>query len=114
MRSMSEQLAQSEFYILLSLAIRPRHGYEIMKQVEQDSGGRVVLGPGTLYGSIKRMLQAGLIEVADGEHPRRKYYRISEQGRRLLSAELDRYHSALELARRENLYKPIRPSEPSL
>ena len=49
---MDSSLSQSEFYILLSLAIKSRHGYEIMKQVEQDSDGKVALGPGTLYLSL--------------------------------------------------------------
>jgi DNA-binding PadR family transcriptional regulator len=102
---MTDQLSQSEFYILLSLAIKERHGYEIMKQVEQDSGGKVCLGPGTLYGSIKRMLQAGLIKEAAGDNPRRKYYRISDKGRKSLSSELDRYNDAVELAKRENLFQ---------
>jgi DNA-binding PadR family transcriptional regulator len=102
---MTDQLSQSEFYILLSLAIKERHGYEIMKQVEQDSGGKVCLGPGTLYGSIKRMLQAGLIKESPGDNPRRKYYRISDKGRKSLSSELDRYNDAVELAKRENLFQ---------
>ncbi len=78
---MNEQLSQSEFYILLSLAIKNRHGYEIMKQVEQDSGKKVLLGPGTLYGSIKRMLQSNLIEEIAGDNPRRKYYKLTKNGR---------------------------------
>lgn len=104
---MTDQLSQSEFYILLSLAIKERHGYEIMKQVEQDSGGKVFMGPGTLYGSIKRMLQAGLIDESAGDNPRRKYYTISEKGRRSLSSELERYNEAVELAKRENLFKTL-------
>ena len=100
---MNISLSQSEFYILLSLAIKERHGYEIMKQVEQDSHGRVTLGPGTLYGAIKRMLQSQLIEESPGDHPRRKYYRLTEQGRKALSYELERYQDALELARRTGL-----------
>jgi DNA-binding PadR family transcriptional regulator len=62
MAAMPISPSQSEFYILLSLAIKERHGYEIMQQVEHDSGGKALLGPGTLYGSIKRMLQSNLIE----------------------------------------------------
>jgi DNA-binding PadR family transcriptional regulator len=106
---MSDPISQSEFYILLSLAIKKRHGYEIMKQVEHDSGQKVLLGPGTLYGSIKRMLEAQLIEEAPGDNPRRKYYAITEKGRRALSAELNRYNDAVELARRENLFQKFEP-----
>jgi DNA-binding PadR family transcriptional regulator len=104
---MNEQLSQSEFYILLSLAIKSRHGYEIMKQVEQDSRRKVLLGPGTLYGSIKRMLQAGLIEEVAGDNPRRKFYRLTEKGRTSLSSELQRYNEAVELAKRKNVFQNL-------
>ena len=104
---MTNQLSQSEFYILLSLAIKERHGYEIMKQVEQDSTKKVLLGPGTLYGSIKRMLQDRLIEEVAGDNPRRKYYTLTEDGKKSLSAELDRYNDAVELAKRKNLFKNL-------
>ena len=105
---MNEQLSQSEFYILLSLAIKSRHGYEIMKQVEQDSGSKVILGPGTLYGSIKRMLQSRLIEEVAGDNPRRKYYTLTERGRKSLSSELQRYNDAVELAKRKNVFQNAR------
>lgn len=101
------QLSQSEFYILLSLAIKSRHGYEIMKQVEQDSRGKVFLGPGTLYGSIKRMLTSNLIEEASGEHSRRKYYTLTEKGRASLSSEMERYNDAIELAKSKNLFEDL-------
>lgn len=107
MLTMNIQLSQSEFYILLSLAIKSRHGYEIMKQVEQDSGRKGLLGPGTLYGAIKRMLQAELIEEVAGDNPRRKYYILTEEGRKHLASELQRYNDAVELARRENLFKNL-------
>lgn len=100
---MNLSLSLSEFYILLSLAIRQRHGYEIMKQVEQDSHGKILLGPGTLYGAIKRLLQSHLIEEVAGDHPRRKYYRLTEEGRKTLAYELERYNDAVELARRTGL-----------
>lgn len=104
---MEKSLSQSEFYILLSLAIKERHGYEIMKQVKQDSGGKVSMGPGTLYGSIKRMLSSELIEEMDGENKRRKYYSLTERGRASLSSELERYNDAVELARRQNIFKNL-------
>jgi DNA-binding PadR family transcriptional regulator len=105
---MTEQISQSEFYILLSLAIKDRHGYEIMKQVEQDSGKKVILGPGTLYGSIKRLLQESLIDEVDGDNPRRRYYTLTEKGKKSLSSELDRYNDALELAKRENIFNHLK------
>lgn len=104
---MDNSLSQSEFYILLSLAIKSRHGYEIMKQVEQDSRGKVLLGPGTLYGSIKRMLQSKLIEEVAGDNPRRKYYILTEKGRTSLSSEIERYNDAVELAKRKDLFKNL-------
>lgn len=104
---MDHSLSQSEFYILLSLAIKSKHGYEIMKQVEQDSGQKVFLGPGTLYGSIKRMLQSELIEEVAGGHPRRKYYALTDKGRAALSSELQRYNDAVELAKRKNLFENL-------
>lgn len=104
---MEQALSQSEFYILLSLAIKERHGYEIMKQVEHDSGRKVLLGPGTLYGSIKRMLKSNLIEEVSGDNPRRKYYTLTEKGKSSLSAELQRYNDAIELAKRKNLFKNL-------
>lgn len=109
MPSMNEQLSQSEFYILLSLAIKSRHGYEIMKQVERDSGGKVLLGPGTLYGSIKRMLQSELIEEVAGDNPRRKYYTLTEKGRTALASELQRYKDAVELAKRKKVFRNLGP-----
>src|SRR5260370_18059123 len=80
-------LTPAVFYILLALASSEKHGYEIMKQVKQDSQGQVKMGTGTLYGSLKRMLADGLIEEA-GEKPdptradeRRRYYRLPRLGR---------------------------------
>jgi len=104
---MTVQVSQSEFYILLSLAIKSRHGYEIMKQVEEDSGKKVLLGPGTLYGSIKRMLVSKLIEEVSGDNPRRKYYALTQKGRKALSSELTRYNDAVELAKSKKLFKNL-------
>jgi DNA-binding PadR family transcriptional regulator len=105
-----QSLTPSVFYILLALCDRERHGYEIMKQTEYDSDGKVEMGPGTLYGNIKRMLTDKLIEEAY-ERPylvaadeRRKYYRLTDLGRKQLSMELDRYHSALKIAKKRNFY----------
>ncbi len=96
---------------MLSLAIKSRHGYEIMKQVESDSNGKVILGPGTLYGSIKRMLQSGLIEQAAGDGPRRKYYQLTDNGRAALGSELQRYNDAVELAKTQYLFTKVQLQE---
>jgi DNA-binding PadR family transcriptional regulator len=99
-----EPLTPAVFYILLALSIKERHGYDIMKQVEADSHGKVNMGPGTLYGSIKRMLKAGLIvEVDDLEDTRRKFYRLTKIGQNLLSAEVQRYSEVVTLAKDRKL-----------
>jgi DNA-binding PadR family transcriptional regulator len=112
-------LTPAVFYILLALASRERHGYEIMKQVKQDSHGQVKMGTGTLYGSLKRMLADGLIEEA-GERSdpalddeRRRYYRLTDQGRRAFTAELRRYEAVVSLAQRRRLLVHPRP-QPSV
>ena len=102
-----ESISPQALFILLSLAVKDRHGYEIMKQVQKDSEGKVTMGPGTLYGAIKRMLKDGWIKEA-GEKDRRKYYSLTELGRSNLSSELQRYRDTLEKAREKNvLIKPV-------
>ncbi len=100
--------------ILLALADRERHGYGIMREVEGRSGGEVRLGPGTLYGSIKRMLGDGLIEESD-ERPdpemddqHRRYYRITDFGRRVAGAEAERLASLVDTAREKKLLRSPR------
>jgi DNA-binding PadR family transcriptional regulator len=102
-------LTPAVFYILLALASSEKHGYEIMKQVKQDSHDQVKMGTGTLYGSLKRMLADGLIEEA-GEQPdptrtdeRRRYYRLTELGRRAFTSELQRYNEVVIIASRRSL-----------
>lgn len=92
------------FYILLSLASTDRHGYGIMKQVQLDSENKIKLGPGTLYGAIKRLLDEELIVEVDKESQRRRYYRLTEKGRSILSLELQRYYEAIELAKKKNIF----------
>jgi len=97
-RTTKEQLplTPAVFHILLALADGERHGYSIMQEIESRTGGKTKLGPGTLYGSIKRMLADGLIEESV-ERPdpalddvRRRYYRLSGLGRRAAVAEAER------------------------
>ena len=102
-------LTAAVFYILPALASSEKHGYEIMKQVKQDSQGQVKMGTGTLYGSLKRMLANGLIEEA-GEKPdptradeRRRYYRLTELGRRAFTIELQRYARVVSIAGQRSL-----------
>ena len=89
-------LTPAVFHILLALSDSDKHGYRIMQTALAQSNGRLRMGPGTLYGSIKRMLADGLIEEA-GERPdpalddeRRRYYRITAQGHGALRAEAER------------------------
>jgi DNA-binding PadR family transcriptional regulator len=102
-------LPPSEFQILLALADGERHGYAIMQEVEQRTGGEVRLGPGTLYGSIKRMLAAQLIEEsgrrpgAERDDERRRYYRITTLGRRVAIAEARRMERLVVAARAKRL-----------
>ena len=98
-------LSPAVFHILLALSGGDRHGYGIMKQVAEDSQGRVSMGPGTLYGSLKRMLDAGLVAESDERadpdlsDERRIYYRITSSGSKALAAEVERYERALIVAR---------------
>jgi DNA-binding PadR family transcriptional regulator len=102
-------LTTSAFYILLSLSSQDRHGYEILKDVTISSAGRVKMGPGILYTTLKRLLEAGLIvEVegranADRDDTRRRYYRLTHQGRSALASELERMEQALKVARTQRL-----------
>jgi DNA-binding PadR family transcriptional regulator len=108
-------LTPAVFYILLALADGDKHGYEIMTQVKQDSSGQVKMGTGTLYGSLKRMLADGLIEeVGDRPDPalddeRRRYYRLTELGRRAFEAELRRYAEVVAVAERRRLLSRLAP-----
>ena len=92
------------FHILLALAEEERHGYGIMQDVARQTGGALQLGPGTLYGCLKRMLAAGLVEECE-ERPdpalddeRRRYYRMTSLGKRLVRAEAQRLAGAVTVA----------------
>jgi DNA-binding PadR family transcriptional regulator len=92
-------------HILLSLAAEDRHGLGIAADVKAFSQGRLILGPGTLYGTIKRLLDAGLVEdlgspSPEEDDPRRRYYRITAKGRRALEVETAELASVLGVARR--------------
>ena len=102
-------LTPAVLHILLALSIQQRHGYGIMKEVESDSQGKVKMGPGTLYGSIGRMTESGLIRESDKrvdpemDDERRVYYRITALGQTTLAAELERYREVVAVARRKQL-----------
>jgi DNA-binding PadR family transcriptional regulator len=103
-------LTPAVLHILLALSGQERHGYGIMKQVESDSQGKVKMGPGTLYGSLGRMIDAGLIRESDKkidpkmDDERRVYYKITAAGQKALSAELQRYREVVSVARELRLF----------
>ena len=93
------------FHILLALIGGERHGYALMQDVTEESDGQIRLGPGTLYGALKRLLQLGLVEES-GRRPdpalddeRRRYYRLTPAGHRILAAEAARHDRLVSLAR---------------
>ena len=103
-------LTPAVFHILLALSREELHGYAIMKQVESDSQERVPMGAGTLYGSLRRMLDAGLIRESDKrvdpaiDDERRIYYAISTEGMDALASELARYEHLVDLARENQAF----------
>jgi len=97
-------LTPAVFALLLSLAGGERHGYAMMKDAATPQGGGVSMGPGTLYGTLERMMRDGLvIESANSDHERRRYYRLTDKGRAVLGTELERMDSALAAARHRGL-----------
>jgi DNA-binding PadR family transcriptional regulator len=104
MKRQYNQLPQVAFSILLALSLKERHGYEIIKQVDEDSSGKIKLSPGALYTSIKQLLEQNYIEeVAIDDDTRRRYYRISNKGRSVLAGELDYYRNTIALAKQRQV-----------
>jgi DNA-binding PadR family transcriptional regulator len=104
-------LNHADFHIMLALGDEERHGYAIMLHVEELTGGEMKLGPGTLYTSIKRLLAGGMIEES-GERPdpemddqRRRYYKLTKLGRKVLAAEIQRMERMLRHARSKRVVK---------
>jgi DNA-binding PadR family transcriptional regulator len=93
-------LTPAVFHILLALYARERHGYDIMLQVKEDSRGLVKMGPGTLYGSLDRMIAAGLVVESNKQDPRRIYYKLTALGQTALRAESERLSAVAAIARR--------------
>lgn len=91
--------------ILLALSDRPRHGLGIADEIESTTGGHMVLGPGTLYGAMKRLLDQGLVDEptdtpkGDSGDPRRRYYRITPLGARVLELEARAMAGVLQVAK---------------
>lgn len=103
-------LPAAAFQILMSLVDDDLHGYEIMRRVDEQTGGRTRLGPGTLYSSIRALLEAGFIaEVsprgAEDSSERRRYYRLTASGRKAGREEAERLADLLRVARAKNILK---------
>jgi DNA-binding PadR family transcriptional regulator len=106
-----DPLPSAAFQILLSLWGADLHGYGIMRQVEEQTDGRMRLGPGTLYSSIQALLEGGFIEQvkgrSDGEpnQERRRYYRLTGAGRKLARCEAERLAELLRVARAKKILR---------
>ena len=106
-----DPLPAAAFHILLSLAGEDLHGYGIMRQVAEQTGGRLRLGPGTLYSSLQSLLEAGFIEEVEAPanekcgDERRRYYRLTTPGRQLARAEADRLADLLRVARARKIFR---------
>jgi len=104
-------LPSAAFQILLSLASEDLHGYGIMRQVADQTDGRMRLGPGTLYSSIRTLLEEKFIQEVDLRedsrlgHERRRYYRLTSAGRKLARSEADRLADLLRVARAKKILR---------
>jgi len=100
-------LPSAAFQILLALADGDRHGYGIMRQVAEQTSGRMRLGPGTLYSSIQALLDGGLIEELDTTeaNERRRYYKLTSAGRKLARSEAERLADLLRVARAKKILR---------
>ncbi|MEZ4869061.1 MAG: helix-turn-helix transcriptional regulator [Caldilineaceae bacterium] len=102
-------LKRAEFHILLALAGGEQHGYGIMQEVDALTDGAVQLGPGTLYTTIKRLVEVGWIVEADNrpdaalDDQRRRYYRLTDFGQRVAVAEAQRLAQLVDVARARRL-----------
>ena len=109
-------LTPAVFHILLTLADGEAHGYAMMQEVNRRSAGTVRLGPGTLYGPISRLLEDGVIEESE-ERPdpkmddtRRRYYRLTKLGGRILAAETERLADLVRAARSTKAVRKLKPA----
>ncbi len=104
MGAITDGLSRSAFLILLALSDQPRHGLAIIDRVDEASGGEVKLGPGTLYGTLQKLVSGGLIRETQtppdpaNHDSRRRYYRLTPKGDRLLRAEAVRLRSLVRAA----------------
>ena len=112
MTEQHEPLTPALFNVLLALTDGDKHGYGIMKEVSSQTEGEVQLSTGTLYGIIKRLLSTGWIKevrgpAAKSDDPRRRYYRLTEEGREIAVAEAKRLEKLVERARHKRLIRRL-------
>jgi DNA-binding PadR family transcriptional regulator len=106
-----DPLPAAAFQIMLALAGGDLHGYAVMRQVEEQTGGRLRLGPGTLYGSIQTLLEGKLIEEVDRPEKievrseRRRYYRLTVAGRKMARSEAEKMADVLRVARTRKILR---------
>ena len=106
-----DPLPAAAFQIMLALSAGELHGYAIMREVEEQTGGRLRLGPGTLYASIQALLEGKLIEEVDRpadteeRQERRHYYRLTIAGRKLARSEAERMADLLRVARARKILR---------
>lgn len=99
-------LSPAVLAILLSLAEGEKHGYAMMKDARSPRGGGIAMGPGTLYGSVDRMMRDGLVEESDKQDDeRRRYYRLTEFGKKVVAAETLRLESMVSAARSTRAFR---------
>ena len=107
-------LGQAALYILLALAAEERHGYGIMLEAARQSGGKYKPGPGTLYDNLRKLIDQGMIQEARrsgaAEDPRRRYYRLTSFGRRVLAADIERLEAVVREARSRLRRSPVTPT----
>jgi len=104
-------LTEATFFILLSLSPGPTHGYAIMKEVKALSQGRIAFSTGTLYGALRRLLEQGWIKRVSDPEPNptdreRKAYALTDRGRKILNAEIERLKSLVRTAQKRTSQSP--------
>jgi DNA-binding PadR family transcriptional regulator len=103
-KSRQNPLPHTSFYILFALSLKPRHGYDLLKQIAEDSDGIVQIGAGALYGTIKKLASENLVEEMPFEgDPRRRYYRLTVKGWDRLQADTVLYSRIASLAKERRL-----------
>ncbi len=101
-------LTPAVIHVMLALAGGERHGYAILKDVQRRSASQLRFGPGTIYGTLQRLMEAGWVEEVEAPSAatdaRRRYYRLTGDGRQALKAEVDRLGDLLDIARSHRIH----------